>query len=199
MIYLGDVTQEAQVLEWALYQAGIKTAVKEEDSSIESVVEEVIEEIDDMLTFPGASAEEEPVPETMKPKVAPKVNKSQPQVEEEATPEPLSEIVDIIKNDNNVVVFFCKYKLVLDLFAFFKVKLIHSKQSYPFYPQFQIGMVKNKNEAVINKIYLKHQSINQVKETCLLQMKRVTMLYLVGHWCVLVPRKLFTRVSILTS
>jgi len=105
-LYQGDVTQEAQVLEWALYQAGIKKAVKEEDSSIESVVEEVIEEIDDMLTFPGASAEEEPVPETMKPKVAPKVNKSQPQVEEEATPEPLSEIVDIIKNDNNVVVFF---------------------------------------------------------------------------------------------
>ena len=65
------------MLEWALYQAGIKAPVKDDDNSIESVVEDVMEEIDDMLTFPGASAEKEPVPETIKPKEAPKVNKSQ--------------------------------------------------------------------------------------------------------------------------
>ena len=114
-LYEGDVTDEAAVLGWALVQAGIRKVEEEEDS--ESVVEEVMEDIDEMLTFPGASAETKAPPT---PKVEPK-HKA-----EKATPPPapqggnksegsdaasdeLSEIVDSIKNDNNVVVFFCKY------------------------------------------------------------------------------------------
>ena len=112
-LYLGDVTDEAAVLGWALVQAGIKEVEEDE----ESMVEEVMEDLDEMLTFPGAIAETKAPPS---PKVEPK-HKA-----EKATPPPapqggnksegsdaasdeLSEIVDSIKNDNNVVVFFCKY------------------------------------------------------------------------------------------
>ena len=124
-LYEGDVTDEAKVLGWALVQAGI---VEEEDDTTESVVEEVMEDIDEMLTFPGASAESKAPPT---PKVEPK-QKPQRASPSPATPSPssppsptssganksessdaeqdeLSEIVDSIKNDNNVVVFFCKY------------------------------------------------------------------------------------------
>ena len=107
-LYEGDVTDEAAVLGWALVQAGIRE-VEDED---ESMVEEVMEDIEEMLTFPGASAEAEQPPT---PKVEPK--KSSPP--SPAVPPPssnkseetddLNEIVDSIKNDNNVVVFFCKY------------------------------------------------------------------------------------------
>ena len=112
-LYEGDVTDEAAVLGWALVQAGIKEVEEDED---ESMVEEVMEDIDEMLTFPGASAEAG-LPPT--PKVEPKENpkKSSPasstasssssNKSEEA--DELNEIVDSIKNDNNVVVFFCKY------------------------------------------------------------------------------------------
>ena len=85
-----------------------------DDEEDGGMVEEVMEEIDEILTFPGASAETQPLPPQSQPKLTPpetkKQNKSQNfDPSEEATPEPLSEIVDIIKNDNNVVVFFCKY------------------------------------------------------------------------------------------
>ena len=113
---------EAAVLNWVLVQAGMKAAGDDEDDG--GIVEEVMEEIDEILTFPGASAETQPPPP--EPKLTPpetkKQNKSQNfDPNEEATPEPLSEIVDIIKNDNNVVVFFCKYlkyskKILLDIF-----------------------------------------------------------------------------------
>ena len=113
---------EAAVLNWVLVQAGMKAAGDDEDDG--GIVEEVMEEIDEILTFPGASAETQPPPP--EPKLTPpetkKQNKSQNfDPNEEATPEPLSEIVDIIKNDNNVVVFFCKYlnyskKSFLDIF-----------------------------------------------------------------------------------
>ena len=74
---------------------------------MDDVVEEVLEDIDELLTFPGANAEAEPVPEPSVTKEAPqKENKTK--ADEEPTPEPFREIVDIIKNDNNVVVFFCK-------------------------------------------------------------------------------------------
>ena len=101
---------EAAVLDWVLVQAGMKAAGDDEEDG--GIVEEVMEEIDEILTFPGASAETQPPPP--EPKLTPpetkKQNKSQNfDPNEEATPEPLSEIVDIIKNDNNVVVFFCKY------------------------------------------------------------------------------------------
>ena len=67
-----------------------------------------MEEIDEMFTFPGADAKPDPEPTTtIRPPKNEIVNKSE-EVNEEATPEPLSEIVDIIKNDNNVVAFFCK-------------------------------------------------------------------------------------------
>ena len=108
--FSGEVTNEAEVLEWALLQAGIKIKSDDKDvNSFDNIVEDVMEEIDDMLTFPGAHAEAEPAPEP-KAEPSPSKQKEKPQkIEEEATPEPLSEIVDIIKNDNNVVVFFCKY------------------------------------------------------------------------------------------
>merc|ERR1711936_1265057 len=105
-LYQGDARDEAAVLDWVLVQAGLETAGDEDGG----LVEEVMEEIDEMLTFPGASAETEPPPPPQ-PRLTPpetkKENKSQSfNPSEEATPEPLSEIVDIIKNDNNVVVFF---------------------------------------------------------------------------------------------
>ena len=108
----GDVRDEAAVLDWVLVQAGMKAAGDDEEDG--GIVEEVMEEIDEILTFPGASAETQPPPPQSQPKLTPpetkKQNKSQNfDPSEEATPEPLSEIVDIIKNDNNVVVFFCKY------------------------------------------------------------------------------------------
>ena len=128
-LYEGDVTDEAKVLGWALVQAGI--VEEEEDDTTESMVEEVMEDIDEMLTFPGASAESKAPPT---PKVEPKQKPSRASPSP-ATPSPpspsspssptshganksessdaeqdeLSEIVDSIKNDNNVVVFFCKY------------------------------------------------------------------------------------------
>ena len=110
-LYEGDVTDEAAVLGWALVQAGIKEVADDEDDD-ESMVEEVMEDIDEMLTFPGASAEAERPPT---PKVEPK--KSSPPSPSVPPPssnkseetEDLNEIVDSIKNDNNVVVFFCKY------------------------------------------------------------------------------------------
>ena len=97
------------MLDWALFQAGIRPAPKTEEMGLDDVVEEVLEDIDEMLTFPGASAEAEPVPEPqVKKENSQKERENKTKVEEEPTPEPLSEIVDIIKNDNNVVVFFCK-------------------------------------------------------------------------------------------
>ena len=113
-LYEGDVTDEAAVLGWALVQAGIREVEDEDDD--ESMVEEVMEEIDEMLTFPGASAEAElpPTPK-VEPKEKPKKSSSpSPPVapagsnKSEETDD-LNEIVDSIKNDNNVVVFFCKY------------------------------------------------------------------------------------------
>ena len=100
-------------MDWVLVQAGIKAAGEDDDED-GGIVEEVMEDIDEILTFPGASAETQPPPPQPQPKLTPpetkKQNKSQNfDPSEEATPEPLSEIVDIIKNDNNVVVFFCKY------------------------------------------------------------------------------------------
>jgi len=110
-LYQGDVTNEAAVLEWVLFQAGIKAPANDnddddDDDNVESVVEDVMEEIDEMFTFPGADAKPDPEPKTtFRPPKNEIVNKSE-EVNEEATPEPLSEIVDIIKNDNNVVAFF---------------------------------------------------------------------------------------------
>jgi len=52
-LYEGDVTNEAAVLDWALFQAGIKIAPpKTEEKGLDDVVEEVLEDIDEMLTFP---------------------------------------------------------------------------------------------------------------------------------------------------
>ena len=110
-LYLGDVTDEAAVLGWALVQAGIKQVEEEEEE--ESVVEEVMEDIEEMLRFPGASAEAGPPPT---PRVEPRETpgKSSPppgsnKSGEAEAADDLNEIVDSIKNDNNVVVFFCKY------------------------------------------------------------------------------------------
>jgi len=118
-LYQGDVSDEAAVLGWALTQAGIKVESEEED-----------DEENDILSFPSASAEKTVSPT---PKVTPKAVKAEPatkkpvkkpvaiqepviskvkeepKVEEPQVEEPteeLSEIVDTIKNDNNVVVFF---------------------------------------------------------------------------------------------
>ena len=122
VICKGDVTDEAAVLGWALTQAGIKVAAD---------VEEEKDDGNDILSFPTANAEDSvpaapkvtpksaktetkktPKPETLKVKDEPKIEKSK--TESAAVEEPteeLSEIVDTIKNDNNVVVFFCKYFL----------------------------------------------------------------------------------------
>jgi len=116
-LYQGDVTDEAAVLGWALTQAGIKVAAD---------VEEEKDDGNDILSFPTANAEDSvpaapkvtpksaktetkktPKPETLKVKDEPKIEKSK--TESAAVEEPteeLSEIVDTIKNDNNVVVFF---------------------------------------------------------------------------------------------
>ena len=110
--FSGDVTDEAAVLGWALTQAGVKVAQKKEAP-------------EDILAFPAADAGKSAPPT---PKVTPKdVPKAPAPVEEEEDEEAteaaedagaheeeeepeLSETVDTIKNDNNVVVFFCKYK-----------------------------------------------------------------------------------------
>ena len=111
--FSGDVTDEAAVLGWALTQAGVKIAQKKEAP-------------EDILAFPAADARKSASPT---PKVTPKdVPKAPAPVEEEEEDEEateaaedagaqeeeeepeLSETVDTIKNDNNVVVFFCKYK-----------------------------------------------------------------------------------------
>jgi len=107
-LYEGDLTDEAAVLGWALTQAGVKVAEKKESG-------------DDLLAFPAADAGKSAPPT---PKVTPKeVPKAPAPVEEEDEEEAtesgndtgaeeeeeepeLSETVDTIKNDNNVVVFF---------------------------------------------------------------------------------------------
>eukprot|EP00092_Neocalanus_flemingeri_P014639 GFUD01015795.1.p1 GENE.GFUD01015795.1~~GFUD01015795.1.p1 ORF type:complete len:1842 (+),score=695.57 GFUD01015795.1:98-5623(+) len=124
-LYQGDVTDEAAVLGWALTQAGIK---------VESEGDEDEEDDNDILSFPSASAEKaapatpkvapkaaktepeakkavkkptaakEAVKEPEVPKVKEKLKAEQPKVEEPV--DELSETVDTIKNDNNVVVFF---------------------------------------------------------------------------------------------
>jgi len=116
-LYQGDVTDEAAVLGWALTQAGIKVAADVEDEE---------DDDNDILSFPTASAEDSvpaapkvtpkaaktetkkaKEPEASKVKEEPKIEK--PKTESAAVEEPaeeLSEIVDTIKNDNNVVVFF---------------------------------------------------------------------------------------------
>jgi len=111
-LYQGDVTDEAAVLGWALTQAGIK---------IEPEVVDEEEDDNNILSFPTASAEDSiPATPKVKPKSAkpkepeasiikddpgPAKSKAEPAKVEEPTEE-LSEIVDTIKNDNNVVVFF---------------------------------------------------------------------------------------------
>ena len=104
------------MLGWALTQAGVKVAAKKEAP-------------EDLLAFPAADAGKSAPPT---PKVTPKeVPKAPAPVEEEDKEEAtesgkdtdaqeeeeepeLSETVDTIKNDNNVVVFFCKYKATFD-------------------------------------------------------------------------------------
>ena len=103
------MTDEAAVLGWTLTQAGVKIV----DQKKKDLVAE------DPLAFPAADAGKSAPPT---PKVAPKnaqaVDEQEEEEEEnveeaadaeEEEPE-LSETVDKIKNDNNVVVFFCKYK-----------------------------------------------------------------------------------------
>ena len=112
--FLGDLTDEAAVLGWALTQAGVKVAQKKEAPA-------------DLLPFPAADAGKSAPPT---PKVTPKdVPKAPAPVEEEDEEEAtesagaqeeeeepeLSETVDTIKNDNNVVVFFCEYKTVFKI------------------------------------------------------------------------------------
>ena len=111
------MTDEAAVLGWALTQAGVKIV----DPKKKDLVAE------DPLAFPAADAGKSAPPT---PKVAPKKvvppaveeeeeeeeeaeNVEEAAAEEEEEPE-LSETVDKIKNDNNVVVFFCKYKTTSD-------------------------------------------------------------------------------------
>ena len=96
------MADSAAVLGWVLTQAGLAPPV--------------LEEADDPLAFPAAEAAK---PAT--PKVTPKEAAKAPKEEKNEQPvaatandtveeEPaISETVDIIKNDNNVVVFFCKY------------------------------------------------------------------------------------------
>ena len=108
---IGDLTDEAAVLGWALTQAGVKIATTKTHQ--------------DPLVFPAADAAKAAPPA---PKVTPKdVPKAAPKEEKEELPAPkvaadeepeLSETVDTIKNDNNVVVFFCKYSSVRFIFGF---------------------------------------------------------------------------------
>ena len=111
------MTDEAAVLGWALTQAGVKIV----DQKKKDLVAE------DPLAFPAADAGKSapPTPKVAPKKVAPPAveeeekeeeeaeNVEEAAAEEEEEPE-LSETVDKIKNDNNVVVFFCKYKTTLD-------------------------------------------------------------------------------------
>ena len=112
------MTDEAAVLGWALTQAGVKIV----DPKKKDLVAE------DPLAFPAADAGKSapPTPKVAPKKVAPPAveeeeeeeeeeaeNIEEAAAEEEEEPE-LSETVDKIKNDNNVVVFFCKYKTTLD-------------------------------------------------------------------------------------
>ena len=115
------MTDEAAVLGWVLHQAGIR--VQEEEEQEEEI---------DILSFPAANAEKAaPTPPKVTPKAAKvEVEKTEQIKENVKVPEPskdikskssateadadaeeLSETVDTIKNDNNVVVFFCKYSL----------------------------------------------------------------------------------------
>jgi len=115
-LYQGDVTDEAAVLGWVLHQAGIR--VQEEEEQEEKI---------DILSFPAANAEKAaPTPPKVTPKAAKvEVEKTEQIKENVKVPEPskdikskssateadadaeeLSETVDTIKNDNNVVVFF---------------------------------------------------------------------------------------------
>ena len=112
------MTDEAAVLGWALTQAGVKIV----DPKKKDLVAE------DPLAFPAADAGKSapPTPKVAPRKVAPAaVEEGEEEeekeaegveeavAEEEEEPE-LSETVDKIKNDNNVVVFFCKFKTRLD-------------------------------------------------------------------------------------
>ena len=112
------MTDEAAVLGWALTQAGVKIV----DPKKKDLVAE------DPLAFPAADAGKSapPTPKVAPKKVAPPAveeeeeddeeeaeNVEEAATEEEEEPE-LSETVDKIKNDNNVVVFFCKYKTTSD-------------------------------------------------------------------------------------
>ena len=112
------MTDEAAVLGWALTQAGVKIV----DPKKKDLVAE------DPLAFPAANAGKSapPTPKVAPKKVAPPAVEEEEEeeekeaegveeavAEEEEEPE-LSETVDKIKNDNNVVVFFCKYKTRLD-------------------------------------------------------------------------------------
>jgi len=107
-LYEGDVTDEAAVLGWALTQAGVKMV----DPKKKNLVAE------DPLAFPAADAGKSapPTPKVAPKKVAPPAVEEEEEeesasveevaaTEEEDEPE-LSETVDKIKNDNNVVVFF---------------------------------------------------------------------------------------------
>ena len=107
------MTDEAAVLGWALTQAGVKMV----DPKKKNLVAE------DPLAFPAADAGKSapPTPKVAPKKVAPPAVEEEEEeesasveevaaTEEEDEPE-LSETVDKIKNDNNVVVFFCKYKI----------------------------------------------------------------------------------------
>jgi hypothetical protein len=102
------------VLGWALTQAGVKVAAADA--------------LEDILVFPAADAgDKAPPTPKVTPKEVPKVKVPEKNKDEEEKPtdssnstaeEPeLSETVDTIKNDNNVVVFFCKY------ITFFSIEL----------------------------------------------------------------------------
>ena len=107
------------MLGWALTQAGVKIV----DPKKKDLVAE------DPLAFPAADAGKSapPTPKVAPKKVAPPAVEEEEEqqeevegveeavavAEEEEEPE-LSETVDKIKNDNNVVVFFCKYKTTSD-------------------------------------------------------------------------------------
>ena len=105
------MTDEAAVLGWALTQAGVKIVDPKKKNQV----------AEDPLAFPAADAGKSapPTPKVAPKKVAPPAVEEEEDddeeaenveevAEEEEEPE-LSETVDKIKNDNNVVVFFCKY------------------------------------------------------------------------------------------